>query len=1607
MNATISSAFVLLLLAVSLDTILGQYVYNTSVFDPSIRFYETMCDPTGTFALAVGVNESMTDSSNGIFVMYSSHDTGNTWKQIEYTKLCVGVNIYCESLDPAPYFNDTFILSVTEIYISGVMNVTIYKYNVTSLKFTYIQHILSSLNVTTSSYDDYYSSASDGYRLTLTNQSFYFTALSASTNGQYIITTLFDKAEIYRSQDYGSSFSYKQIPCTEGFSTTQSDYSGQYAMSLCDDNSGTTYLSTNYGKSYASTGFIYDSPSAISGNGAYFYIYSYETYPNSLYQSTDHGSTWNIILTFQICCANEITADYTGQHVFLGFEKSSSNLYSATVYYSSNYGASFKPIFTTSALSTNYLSVYPYPSKDSSIVYISFNNTVVKGTSSSVNINITFPTFSPTIAPTIITRSPTVSPTLKRVNPTSQPTRQPSVQPSRQPSNQPTRQPSRRPSSQPSRQPTRQPSSQPISMPTRQPSGQPSVRPTAQPSTPTGQPTSKPSTPTSYPSAQPVGRPSTQPSGQPSRKPNANPTSQPSRQPSRQPSSQPSRQPSSQPTRQPSSQPSTPSSQPSRQPTQQPTRQPFSHPSRQPSTSPTSQPSRQPSSQPTNPTSQPSSQPTNVPFVRPTGQPSGQPSCRPSQPTGQPTGRPSHQPISSPSMQPSSQPTRNPTQQPTSQPSSAPTKIPDCPAGTRYAFTSNSYECIPCAAGYFSTAKSSSCTACPAGTYQSLNSSSSCIACPVNTYSSATGFVGPCHACSGGYINGGAGSTSQSECINPLSNFIFGYVALFFCFSMIFYFTGSRLRKNAFLRYERLVKPCIITFQILDKRIEYVLSRAVEISQERQRKRANEMSARLAWIKRISFIVIYIVVLFLVVIISLIYVLGSVLFKSMIIWRGYEKLFNLQPLYNAINSFIDLCSFSINLPLIDYIFYPAVIIISELSNININLSSVNVTCSGVQAPIRMAVNLLVAAFIVVVIESNIAIFWFASLQKTCKKFVGLSLNRFFFTQGKFLPSCRVPSFIFGASLLSFIVPSPIKLVQYAIGFVSLNFVFDQDGHPQISANCDSSSLDSVAAYGTVIIFGILILPVVYLFALLLVPSFDVHQPKLRTLSDSSLKMIASPLSKTSRAIGSIVSLDWYYINIAVNFAKKLTKLLTDTSETITNELQDEDESPSFPPTPWFFPTFIWNMTTTDEEMIRKQRAREKDMWHQKEGEFPTFQLFAYKQSKRFLGYFGGVIALFILPMFTGPSDEEKECTKDFSCWMKVIAIFLRICVGYVLAAGIVAILAVLVVCNIIIVIIKAFLDGLRRVFQIYELEELKTTRETNSWDKEVWTHVLGNYWVFLFASLGIWTNGVEEEYDICRKYDLNYIELSQNYEKDNGYETSIDEESKKSRYSTKTRKEFDKKQEFQNFMFGTIGPRVVLIQLLPYATILSIFAIDFASSPICVLNKNIRSRLPPLLISYKAAHDQAYHELLENSEVSLSDSGVQSVIPKWKVAGYALYIILMQSRLIQFFIKVFYNVVALYLVFGVSDSEDIILRRLIIALILITIVIGLIRAIYAIILLDNLAFPESDKKQVESNSASENANIELQAVDKSPIQGVLDAKNSDFVDEIPEESRGE
>jgi len=175
----------------------------------------------------------------------------------------------------------------------------------------------------------------------------------------------------------------------------------------------------------------------------------------------------------------------------------------------------------------------------------------------------------------------------------------------------------------------------------------------------------------------------------------------------------------------------------------------------------------------------------------------------------------------------------------------------------------------------------------------------------------------------------------------------------------------------------------------------------------------------------------------------------------MVLWRAYKRILHVDFTINFLNPFVEaLGNFFQNSEIVHTICSPVIYAADVISNISINLNAVKVTCPGAQSPLFLAADLLIVGVVVIVIESDVQVFWTMMFGPAMSKIRRIVLNKYFFGRNIFSSSLYIL-----LTLLMSQIPEPSKLVQYCMGFVVISDFFDLTASSDwvnYSTNCDGA-----------------------------------------------------------------------------------------------------------------------------------------------------------------------------------------------------------------------------------------------------------------------------------------------------------------------------------------------------------------------------------------------------------------------------------------------------------------------------------------------------------------------------------------------------------------------
>ena len=251
----------------------------------------------------------------------------------------------------------------------------------------------------------------------------------------------------------------------------------------------------------------------------------------------------------------------------------------------------------------------------------------------------------------------------------------------------------------------------------------------------------------------------------------------------------------------------------------------------------------------------------------------------------------------------------------------------------------------------------------------------------------------------------GLGSYDSSQCLSPLANFAWGFVALGISGLLaLVYVVHGGFQKVAFIRRERVVKAQADDYKKAFQELEVFFKEIIDDSgRDKTRKLVEEQRkwgkctdrwnavvhyGFIVWeiLKLIFFFALSLVIISIATLLYVIKLFADVFFKSLIIWKQMHTLpfisFAILDYVAVIQNVISIVGvFLIKLSLPEFLrnfillfFTPVILLFQVLANFRIDFSALNVTCSGAQAPLELTLNMIILGIVIVVIQSEYQVF---------------------------------------------------------------------------------------------------------------------------------------------------------------------------------------------------------------------------------------------------------------------------------------------------------------------------------------------------------------------------------------------------------------------------------------------------------------------------------------------------------------------------------------------------------------------------------------------------------------------------------------------------------
>ena len=238
--------------------------------------------------------------------------------------------------------------------------------------------------------------------------------------------------------------------------------------------------------------------------------------------------------------------------------------------------------------------------------------------------------------------------------------------------------------------------------------------------------------------------------------------------------------------------------------------------------------------------------------------------------------------------------------------------------------------------------------------------------------------------------------------------------------------------------------------------------------------------------------------------------------------------------------------------------------------------------------------------------------------------------------------------------------------------------------------------------------------------------------------------------------------------------------------------------------------------------------------------------------------------------------------------------------------------------------------------------------------RETWLRVCKTYFGMILLCMGIWPEWLVRDFKIIEKFE-EFKRLNEAiYRKvGNGVFLNPLEDAF-------TKIDNDEGVSFGQFVSAVTMCRIALLQIEPSLTVWAVFASSVAASPLLVCEA-MHKKLPPLIATN--AFQRAYDLLKET--YCRKPPIIQTAFLGW-------YIFVNQSRIIQFMLAGFLNIISIGIIFFPQH-----LKNLIPPLVVLIVHYGLLQSIYVVYMFKKLLFPEVTEEisQMKGQALDDDNNV--------------------------------
>jgi sterol desaturase/sphingolipid hydroxylase (fatty acid hydroxylase superfamily) len=198
------------------------------------------------------------------------------------------------------------------------------------------------------------------------------------------------------------------------------------------------------------------------------------------------------------------------------------------------------------------------------------------------------------------------------------------------------------------------------------------------------------------------------------------------------------------------------------------------------------------------------------------------------------------------------------------------------------------------------------------------------------------------------------------------------------------YLINGRLQRIAFERKERLVKKLIIVAGATSKASDLLsaVNHSLVFIKKASQKQTFFSDSQWNRIKWVMFILLAGLIAFVSIILTIFFGMSQIIFNVLLLYRNFKVyLPSLKSFEDTVDDTVDAVVNLLNMSYLKDLAYPFIYLINAISDIHIDLSAVQVSCAGAQAPGLLLINVVIVGIVIIIIRSDIQSYWAVAQTK--------------------------------------------------------------------------------------------------------------------------------------------------------------------------------------------------------------------------------------------------------------------------------------------------------------------------------------------------------------------------------------------------------------------------------------------------------------------------------------------------------------------------------------------------------------------------------------------------------------------------------------------------